>query len=95
MWHITGTCDAICGDMDAKHGEVVTEKEQLKERWHKYTEGPHRRATNVNDIFVNTEYEDEPEVFESKVKDAVVHISNKKAPGVMTYRYKGRMRWSK
>ena len=39
----------------------------------------YRRDPKVNDIFVESEYEDEPEVLESEVMDAFRHISNRKA----------------
>ena len=47
-----------------------------------YTEGLYRRDPNVNDTFIETVYEDEPEVLESEIKDALRHISNRKAAGI-------------
>ena len=41
----------------------------------------YRRYPNVNDIFVETGHEDEPEVLESEEKDALRHIPNRKAAG--------------
>ena len=38
-------------------------------------------SSNVNDIFVDTEYEDKQEVLESEVKDALWHTTNRKAAG--------------
>ena len=64
-----------------KPEKVVTEDKVVKSIWKKYTEVLYRRDPNVNDNFVETEYEDEPEVLESEVKDALRHISNRKPAG--------------
>ena len=74
---ITGSFNARCGAM----GKVVTEDKEVKEIWKKYTEVLYRRDPTVNDIFVETGYEDEPEVLVSEVNDALRHISNIKAAG--------------
>ena len=60
---------------------MVTEDKAVKEIWKKHTEVLYRRDPNVNDIFVETGYEDEPEVLASEVKDALRHISNRKPAG--------------
>ena len=80
--HITGSLNARCGAIKSSPGKVVTEDKEVKERWQQYTEGLYRRDPNVNDTFIETVYEDEPEVLESEIKDALRHISNRKAAGI-------------
>ena len=70
MREITGSFNAIWGAMKGSIGKVVTEGKEVNEKWHKNTEVLCRRDPNVNDIFVETGYEDEPEVLESGVKGA-------------------------
>ena len=79
--HITGSLNARCGAIKSSPGKVVTEDKEVKERWQQYTEGLYRRDPNVYDTFIETVYEDEPEVLESDIKDALRHISNRKAAG--------------
>ena len=51
-------------------------RERVNGIWQKNTEVGLlcRRDPNVNDVFVETGYEDEPEVLESGVKDALRHV---------------------
>ena len=47
--------------MKGSLGKVDTKDKEVTEIWQKYTEVLYRRNPNVNDIFVETRYEDEPE----------------------------------
>ena len=53
----------------------------MKEIWQQYTEGLYRRDPNATDSFNENIYEDEPEVMETEVKEALRHISNRKSAG--------------
>ena len=62
--------------------KVVTEGKEVTEIWQQYTEELHRRDPNATDSFnENTYYEDEPEVMEIEVKEALRHLSNRKSAG--------------
>ena len=62
-------------------GRVVSEEKDIKKRWQQYKENIYRRDHNINDIFNDNLYEDEPDVLEIEVKEAISHITNRKAPG--------------
>ena len=80
---ITGSSNARCGVMKGSLVKVVTEDKEVKEIWQTYTEVAllYRRDPNVKSIFVETGYEDEPEVLELEGKDALRHISTRKVAG--------------
>ena len=41
----------------------------------------YRKDPNINDIFNENLYENEPDVLEIEVKEAIRHIYNRKSPG--------------
>ena len=49
--------------------------------WQQYTEELYRRDLNAMDSFNENIYEDEPEVMEIEVKEALRHTSNRKSAG--------------
>ena len=53
----------------------------MNEIWQQYTEELYRRDPNATDSFNENIYEDEPEVMEIEVKEALRHISNRKSAG--------------
>ena len=59
---------------------MISEEKDIKKRCQQYTENLYRRDPNINDIFNENLYEDEPHVLEIEVKEAIRHISNRKAP---------------
>ena len=67
--------------MKLSTGKVVTEEKEVKEIWQQYTEELYRRDPNVTDSFNENIYEDEPEVMETEVKEALRHISDRKSAG--------------
>ena len=75
---ITGSYSARCGVMKLSR---VTEGKEVKEIWQQYTEGLYRRDPKATDSFNENIYEDEPEVMEIEVKEAIRHISNRKSAG--------------
>ena len=78
---MTGPRSSSCGPMKLSTGRVVSEEKDIKKRWQQYTEILYRRDPNINDIFNENLYEDEPDVLEIEMKEAIRHISNRKAPG--------------
>ena len=62
-------------------GKVVTEGKEVKEIWQQNTQELYRRDPNATDSFNENIYEDEPEVMEIEVKEALRHISNRKSAG--------------
>ena len=78
---MTGSYSSRCGAMKLTTGKVVTEGKEVKEIWQQYTEELQRRDPNATDSFNETLYEDEPEVMEIEVKEALRHISNRKSAG--------------
>ena len=78
---ITGSYSARCGAMKLSTGKVVTEEKEVKEIWQQYTEELYRRDPNATDSFNENIYEDEPEVMETEVKEALRHISDRKSAG--------------
>ena len=67
--------------MKLSTGRVVSEEKDIKKRWQQYTENLYRRDSNISAIFNENLYEDEPDVLEIEVKEALRNISNRKAPG--------------
>ena len=67
--------------MKLSTGKVVTEGKELKEIWQQYTEELYRRDPNATDSFIENIYEDEPEVMEIEVNEALRHIYNRKSAG--------------
>ena len=78
---ITGSYSARCGAMKLSTGKVVTEGKEVKEIWQQYTEELYRRDPNVTDSFNENIYEDEREVMEIYVKEALRHIYNRNSAG--------------
>ena len=78
---MTGSYSSRCGAMKLSTGKVVTEGKEVKEIWQQYTEELYRRDPNATDSFNENIYEDEPEVMEIEVKEALRHISNRKSAG--------------
>ena len=78
---MTGSYSSRCGAMKLSTGKVVTEGKEVKEIWQQYTEELYRRDPNAMDSFNENIYEDEPEVMEIEVKEALRHISNRKSAG--------------
>ena len=78
---MTGSYSSRCGARKLKTGKVVTEGKEVKEIWQRYTEELYRRDPNATDSFNENIYEDEPEVMEIEVKEALRHIHNRKSAG--------------
>ena len=71
---MTGSYCSRGGAMKLSTGKVVTEGKEVKEIWQQYTEELYRRDPNATDSFNENTYEDEPEVMEIEVKEALRHI---------------------
>ena len=61
---MTGSRSSSCGSMKLNTGRVVSEEKDIKNIWQQYTEYIYRRYPNINDIFNDNLYEDEPDVLE-------------------------------
>ena len=77
---MTGSRSSRGCAMKLSNGKVVSEEKEIKKRWHQYTENLYRRDINMNDNFNVHLYEDEPDVLEIEVNEAIHHISNRKSP---------------
>ena len=64
---MTGSRRSSCGAMELSTGRVVSEEKDIIQ---KYIENLYRRDPNINDIFNENIYEDEPDVLEIEVKEA-------------------------
>ena len=71
---MTGSRSSSCGAMKLSYGRMVSEENDIKKRWQQYTENLYRRDPNINDIFNENLYEDELDVLEIEVKEAIRHI---------------------
>ena len=78
---MTGSYSSRCVAMKLSTGKVVTEGKEVKEIWQQYTDELYRRDPNATDSFNENIYEDEPEVMEIEVKEALRHIYNRKSAG--------------
>ena len=78
---MTGSYSARCGTMKLSTEKVVTEGEEVKGIWLQYTEELYRRDPNSKDAFNENIYEDEPEVMEIEVNEALRQVSNRKSAG--------------
>ena len=78
---MTGSRSSSFGAMKLSTGRVVSEEKDIKKRWQQYIENLYRKDPNINDIFNENLYEDEPDVLEIEVKEAILHISNRKGLG--------------
>ena len=76
-----GTFHAKMGTIKDRNGMDLTEAEDIKKRWQKYTEKLYKRDLNdpVNDNGVITHLE--PDTLECKVKWALGSITKNKASG--------------
>ena len=82
---MSGSYSARCGAMKLSTGKVVTEGKEVKKIWQQYTEELYRRDPNATDSFNENIYEDEPEVMEIEVKEALRHILIENQQDVMGY----------
>ena len=68
---MTGSRSSRGCAMKLSIGKVVSEEKKIKKRWHQYTENLYRRDINMNDNFNVHLYEDEPDVLEIEVNEAI------------------------
>ena len=76
-----GTVHAKMGSIKDRNGMDLTEAENIKKRWQEYTEEIYKKdlhdPDNQNDAITNLE----PDILESKVKQALGSITMNKASG--------------
>ena len=78
---MTGSYSSGYGAMKLSTRKVVTVGKEVKDIWQQYTDELYRREPNAKESFNENIYEDEPEVIEIEVKEALRHISNRKSAG--------------
>ena len=76
-----GTCHAKMGTIKDRNGMDLTEAEDIKKRWQKYTEELHRKDLNDLDNQDGVITHLETDILKSKVKWALGSITTNKASG--------------
>ena len=79
---MTGHFTARLGVVKSKDGKVFTEAREIKDRWKGYTEDLYRRDANMQDVFQEVPFSQEPIVTENEIKTAMRSIANEKSAGV-------------
>ena len=71
---------AVIKDED---GKILTEREEIKDRWKRYCEELYasQETDGVPDNTDEDSCEDEPDILLSEVTNAIQHLKNKKSPG--------------
>ena len=74
-----GTFHATMGSIKDRHGKDLTEAEEIKKRWQKYTEELYKKVLmdNYDDVVTNLK----PDILECEVKWALGSITTNKASG--------------
>ena len=68
---ITGSFNPRCGTLQSTSGKTLSGDEEVKKRWKEYTEQLYKKNENVVDMLPDVEYDDEPEILPSEVKEAL------------------------
>ena len=69
------------GSIKDRNGKDLTEAEDIKKRWHEYTEQLHKKCLNDPDNHNGVVTYQEPDILECKVKWALGSITRNKASG--------------
>ena len=64
-----------------RNGKDLTEAEEIKKRWHEYTEEPYKKGLNGQDNYDDVVTHLEPDTLEFKVKWALGSITTSKVNG--------------
>ena len=76
-----GTFHAKMGTIHDRNGKDLTEAEEIKKRWHEYTEKLYKKGLNDLDNHDGVVTHLEPDILECKVKLALGSITMNKASG--------------
>ena len=76
-----GTFHAKMGSIKDRNGVDLKEAENIKKRWHEYTEGLHRKDLHYPDNHDGVITHLEPDILECEVKWALESITTNKASG--------------
>ena len=76
-----GTFHAKMGSIKDRNGRDLTEAEDIKKRWHEYTEELYRKDLHIPDNHDGVVTHLEPNILEYEVKWALESITRKKASG--------------
>ena len=82
MKELTGTFRPKTGVINNSAGQTVTEAEEIKKQWEEYTKELYRRDPDMLDTFFPHEYNDEPNILESKVRSAMKALPNHNTAGL-------------
>ena len=79
---ITGKCSANIDGIKDKSGTLLTEDDDIKDRWRQYTEELYERDKEMTEVYVvDEECELEPCIMRDEVRHALKSLANDKAPG--------------
>ena len=78
---ISGTFSSRTGSLKDENGEILTGREEIQNRWTKYTEKLYLRDTSIVDDFRENDFEDEAQISESEVIEALESIADYESPG--------------
>ena len=76
-----GTCHAKMGSIKDRNGMDLTEAEDIKKRWHEYTEELYKKDLHDPDNHNGVSTHPEPDILECEVKWALGSITMNKASG--------------
>ena len=79
---LTCTKTARLATVKAEDGKILTESEEIKNRWKNYCEGLYASQEPVSLRPVVSALDEEPDVLFSEVENAVRRMKNNKSPGV-------------
>ena len=79
--YIKGRYHARIGTVKERSGKDLTEAQEIKKRWHEYTEEPYKKGLNDLDNHDGVVTHLEPDILECEVKWALGSITTNKANG--------------
>ena len=80
-WRFKGTFHARSGTKKDRNGKGITEAEEIKKRWQKYTEEPYKKDLNDPDNHDGVITHLEPDILECEFKQALGSITTNKVSG--------------
>ena len=83
MKDLTGKSTARLAVIKDEDGKILTESEEIKDRWKRYCEELYasQETDGVPDNADKDSCEDEPDILLSEVTNAIQHLKNNKSPG--------------
>ena len=78
---ITGTFKARKCNVKDSLGNLLTDPQGIIQRWKEYVENLYKKDTKINAEFLEINYDNEPEILEKEVEQALTNIARNKSPG--------------